>query len=261
MVVLPPGTLLQLMYLQERVDRLKPGRFVEIGPGNGEISSLLLKAGWQGTVFDLETSTTDALKQRFGEEIRRGKYTVRNDDFLEADPPENKADLVISCMVMEHLDADQELNYMQQAARYLSDEGLLIGLVPASPNHWGIEDEIAGHFRRYTSASLADLTKRADWNLEHHSGLTFPVSNVLLPVSNFLVQRAENSKLELSKLERTKLSGNRNVKFKTHFPGFIGIILNRVTMRPLHWLQKAFGRSKKALVLYFEATPNRTSNG
>jgi len=42
MRTLPPGTILQLMYLKERLVNIKPGRFVEIGPGSGEISGLLL---------------------------------------------------------------------------------------------------------------------------------------------------------------------------------------------------------------------------
>jgi hypothetical protein len=48
--VLPPGTLLQLMYLRERLEKLEPGRFIEIGPGSGEISKLLLDLGWGGVI-------------------------------------------------------------------------------------------------------------------------------------------------------------------------------------------------------------------
>ena len=40
--VLPPGTILQLMYLRERIKLLTPGRFVEVGPGTGTITALLL---------------------------------------------------------------------------------------------------------------------------------------------------------------------------------------------------------------------------
>jgi hypothetical protein len=48
MNVLPPGTILQLMYLRERIGNIAPGRFVEIGPGSGEVSALLLELGWGG---------------------------------------------------------------------------------------------------------------------------------------------------------------------------------------------------------------------
>ena len=48
MRALPPGTILQLMYLRERLRNIKPGRFIEIGPGSGEITRLLLELGWAG---------------------------------------------------------------------------------------------------------------------------------------------------------------------------------------------------------------------
>ena len=128
----------------------------------------------------------------------------------------------------------------------------MIGMVPASPDHWGIEDDIAGHLRRYTRASVAALAASKGWSLRHIAGLTFPTSNLLLPLSNFLVNRSERSKLSLSALERTKQSGKRNVKFKTHFPPILGLFLNEFTMLPLHLIQKAFGKSERALVLYFE---------
>lgn len=33
MVVLPPGTILQLMYIEARLKRISPGRFIEVGGG------------------------------------------------------------------------------------------------------------------------------------------------------------------------------------------------------------------------------------
>ncbi len=50
MRVLPPGTILQLMYLRERLRDINPGRFIEIGPGSGEVTSVLLELGWGGIV-------------------------------------------------------------------------------------------------------------------------------------------------------------------------------------------------------------------
>jgi hypothetical protein len=87
----------------------------------------------------------------------------------------------------------------------------------------------------------------------HLAGLTYPISNILLPLSNFLVRRSEARKLALPILERTKLSGHRNVRFKTHFPAPLRLVLNDTAMLPLHWMQKAFSQSERSLVLYFEA--------
>ncbi|MGO4303085.1 class I SAM-dependent methyltransferase [Cupriavidus sp. RAF12] len=252
--VLPPGTLLQLMYLKERLQTMPPGRFVEIGPGAGEITKLLLDSGWTGCSYDLEARTISALKERFGKEIAAQRFAAINQDYVASETDE-PVDLVISCMVMEHLDNAQESAFMQQSRARLAKGGRMIGLVPASPRHWGIEDDIAGHCRRYTRPSLHDLAAGTGWTLHHMAGLTFPVSNWLLPVSNYLVNRSERQKLSMSALERTKQSGRRQVRYKTTFPNVLRWLLNEHTMYPLFQLQKLFSGSERALVLYFEAAP------
>lgn len=256
MNVLPPGTLLQLMYLGERLRDVPPGSFIEIGPGAGEITQVLLDAGWTGRAYDLGAETVAALRERFAREIAEGRFAAVNADFLQAQPGP-PADLVISCMVMEHLDDAAQARFLRTAASQLSDRGFMISLVPGSPRDWGIEDDIAGHCRRYTRDGLRQLAADHGWQIRHLAGLTAPVSNLLLPISNFLVNRSERQKLALSALERTKQSGRRSVRFKTHFPSVLGLLLNRRTMLPLHALQKLFSGSERALVLYVECIPPR----
>ncbi|RUP29378.1 MAG: class I SAM-dependent methyltransferase [Curvibacter sp.] len=253
---LPPGTILQLMYLKERLNKLKPGRFIEIGPGSGEISELLLKLGWEGVSYDLESRTVERLQSRFIVQISEGRYNAINEDFLNVTKINFcKVDLIISCMVMEHLNDDLENKFMEISANLLTEDGLMVGLVPASPRHWGIEDDIAGHCRRYTRDSLRKLVDSNGWKILHCSGLTYPTSNILLPVSNFLVGRTEKAKLEFSDIEKTKASGIRDVRFKTKFPKVLKFILNKHSLMPLHWIQKAFSNSRNSLILYFEALP------
>lgn len=259
MRVLPPGTILQLLYLKERLQRRSPGRFIEIGPGSGEITQLLLDCGWSGSSFDLGPETIANLGARFEKEIAEQRFTPVNADYVNAAIAE-KVDLVISCMVMEHLEDDVESAFMAKSATCLKPDGIMMGLVPASPAHWGIEDDIAGHCRRYTRDSLNRLAKASNWSLLHLTGLTFPVSNLLLPISNFLVARSEKHKLAYSALERTKQSGRRTVKYKTYFPSILGIFLNRITLFPLHIIQKLLGRASGALVLFFEARPIKSSS-
>lgn len=261
MTALPPGTILQLMYLEERLSKLAPRSFIEIGPGSGEISSLLLRLGWEGCSYDLEERTVARLNARFSVEMAQNRYkAVTQDFFAIKDNPECKVDLIISCMVIEHFDKELESKFMRKASQLLHEDGAMIGLVPGSPNHWGIEDDIAGHCRRYTRNDLYALAKNQEWRLNHVAGLTYPISNILLPISNFLVRKAEKSKMSLSNLDKTKASGIRNVKFKTHFPPFLSLLLNRYTLLPLHWLQKFFSSSSGSLILYFEAIPNKKAN-
>jgi len=237
--------------------KIPPGQFIEIGPGSGEITQLLLDLGWSGCSYDLEEKTIETLKVRFSQEIAEQRFKPIHEDFILSQFPGKveKVDLVISSMVMEHLEDDTQRAFMDKSDSVLRDGGRRIGLVPASPRHWGIEDDIAGHYRRYTRVSIDNLLAASNWKLSHIAGLTFPISNILLPVSNFLVNRSERSKLTLSPLERTKQSGRRNVKFKTYFPNIFGFFLNEIYMLPIYLLQILFRTSEKCLVLYFEAAP------
>jgi len=256
MKVLPPGTILQLMYLRERLINIQPGRFIEVGPGNGEISNLLLELGWEGECYDLEPRTVQRLRERFSIQILEGRFDAKHEDFFNIDLSRiSSANLIISCMVMEHLPGDLENKFLQRSNELLTDDGLVVGLVPAPREHWGIKDDIARHCRRYTRDSLRQLVSNNEYYIRHCVGLTYPVSNILLPVSNFLVRRAEKSKLEMSGLEKTKASGIRDVQFKTTFPTILSLLLNEYVLLPLHWLQKAFSNSKNSLVLYFETSP------
>lgn len=256
MVALPPGTILQLMYLRGRLRRWQ-GSFIEIGPGRGEITQRLLAMGWRGTVYDLDAETVAHLRQRFQAEVADARLQIVHGDFTAGTRDAPSADLVISCMVMEHMDDATQQRYLAAAKAVLRPGGRLVGFVPGSPSHWGIEDEIAGHQRRYTRESLYSLAAENGWCIEHLTGLTYPVSNLLLPVSNWLVRRSEASKLVLDELERTKQSGRRDVAFKTAFPRPMNLLLNEWTMFPLHLLQRVFRHANGALVLYFEAVPGR----
>jgi len=260
MQVLPPGTILQLMYLKERLQKLPCGVFIEIGPGSGDITELLLDLGWTGIALDLNPETVEKVRGRFKSQIDEKRLRVKNADFLTQKDLFNSADLIISCMVMEHFDDDSQNLFIDHAKECLTSDGIMVGLVPASPGHWGIEDEIAGHYRRYTAQSLSDTLDKQNWTKQHIAGLTFPVSNMMLPLSNLLVSRQEKGKLDASMLDRTKLSGNRKVLFKTYFPNVMKIFLNTIVMSPFHFLQKLFSNSSSALVLYFEASPKEDSS-
>lgn len=254
--VLPPGTILQLMYLRERIKLLTPGRFVEVGPGTGTITALLLAAGWHGTVYELSSESVEVLQVRFCNEITEQKLTIVTGDFVTHEQDPASTDLIITSMVIEHLNDTDEHKFMEQARRIIAPHGLIINMMPAGMQYWGIEDDIAGHYRRYDRARIRQLCDATNWQLTHVAGLTFPVSNILLPLSNRQVRQYEGRKVQQTMLERTKDSGHRMVPFKTSFPSILILILNPIVMLPFHWLQKLTKNSSRCLMLYFEAKPS-----
>jgi hypothetical protein len=178
--------------------------------------------------YDLSEETVTRLKQRFDLDVASGELAIVLGHYLSppSAQPEIRVDVIISCMVLEHLDDETERKFVEFSRTHLKMGGRMIGLLPASPSHWDIEDDIAGHCRRYRRNSLELLLHATGWKLCHFAGLTYPLSNLLLPLSNYLVRRNEGGKLALSSIERTKHSGRRRVRFKTYFPSILKLLLN-----------------------------------
>jgi 2-polyprenyl-3-methyl-5-hydroxy-6-metoxy-1,4-benzoquinol methylase len=249
-LILPPGTLLQQMYFRERLRALPRGRFIEIGAGQGIVSKTLLDLGWRGRAYELNRDALAAAAELNQAAVREGRYQLEARDWLDADT--EPVDLVASCMVLEHLAEADEARYLERCRQALKRGGTGVLFVPGCPDAWGIEDEIAGHFRRYTFDSLRQGIEARGLRVRHLAGLTWPLSNLLFPLSELLVRRAESAKLALSPAERTRLSGNRDVAFKTRFPAPLGLVLNEWVLSPLHWLQKLNARNPRSLVIYAE---------
>lgn len=255
-MILPPGTLLQQMYFRERLRALPPGEFVEVGAGQGIVSRTLLEEGWRGTAYDLNRAALEVAARVNRDAVAQARYSTRHRDWLD-DETAPAADLIVSCMVLEHLDDVAEARYLERCRQLIRADGRGVLFVPGSPLHWGAEDVIAGHYRRYTFEALRGRLEEHGLRVRHMAGLTFPLSNMLFPLSEFLVRRAEGGRAALRMEERTRLSGNRDVAFKTTFPKAFGLVLNEVVLYPLHVLQKLFRRSSRSMVIYAEFAPAR----
>jgi phospholipid N-methyltransferase len=251
-----PGSILQRIYLKKRINKIiknsKYRNFIEIGSGTGYLSNILLNKGYTGVGYDLNSASCDVNNQINSTFIGQNKYNVRNEDFLACKNEYGKVDLIISCMVIEHLNEEDTFKYFNKCRELLTDEGVLISLVPSSMKYWGIEDEIAGHFKRYSFNCFKIIAKEHNYRIVDCCGLTFPLSNVIFPFSNFLIKRAESKKLNMTKQEQTILSSNRKVLFKSDFPMFFYLLLNEFTLFPFHILQRIFKRNSNSLVIYCE---------
>jgi SAM-dependent methyltransferase len=250
-VILPPGTILQQMYFKERLRELPCGSFVEVGAGQGILSNTLLDLGWKGSAYELNPQSVAIAAKLNRAALSDGRFRLFEGDWLDSDPVEN-LDLIVSSMVLEHLDDVDESRYFDRCRDLLKPAGAGILLVPSCPDYWGTEDEIAGHYRRYTFDRLRHCIETRGLQVRHLAGLTYPISNILYPVSEYLVGRAERGKLDLPLKDRTRQSGNRSVLFKTTFPGILRIVLNEAVMYPFHLLQKINAGNARSMVIYAE---------
>lgn len=107
---------------------------------------------------------------------QRGLDRVYRADLAELPFEPGTFDLVTAVDVIEHMEND--LSAMREWNRVLKPGGRMVIFVPAHQWLWSLQDEISGHFRRYTRPSLASLVGASGMRVER---ITY-VSTFLFPV-------------------------------------------------------------------------------
>lgn len=249
---LAPGTILQFMFIKNRLNKIIGNNkiFIEVGSGNGHLSNLLLNNNYKGFGVDLNSSACQNNAMLNEDYIKLKKYNIHNGDFNNQE--QNNFDFLISSMVIEHI-TDEDLKvFINSAKKIIKPNGKLVFLVPSNMDAWGIEDDIAGHVKRYTFKDINELALNNGLKVDYKCGLNYPVSNWLLKLSNRIVNKNEAHLKSKTELEKTIYTGNRNVKYKTVFPSYLNIVLNEIVLLPFYWLQRLNANNEKSLVMYFE---------
>ncbi len=254
----PPGTF---CFYEAVTDMLNAARqnmgikainhFVEVGCGAGDLSALMLKRGYKGMGVDFSSSAITIAMQNLQSPIADGHYQLLEGDIMQQEHVEKYSktfDLAMSIMVMEHVEDD--LQFTKNLMKLTADGGLVMLAVPGRMDCWGIEDDTVGHLRRYENVDLQRVMENAGLKDVVVWSVAVPSANLLFKLGNFLVKRsAEVNKINTSMREQTELSGIREIPFKTVFPSWCKLILNRVTLYPLFILQRLFYRTNLGLTM------------
>lgn len=97
----------------------------------------------------------------------RGFDNINRSPVEELNYPDERFDVVISCDVIEHIEADRQA--LQEMARVLRPGGILVLTVPAHPRLWSAHDEALDHKRRYEAGVLRELVEGAGLDIELYS--------------------------------------------------------------------------------------------
>ncbi len=252
----PPGTFCfneaVLEILQRKFGGMEPHtQFIEVGCGGGGLSKILCGKGYVGAGIDFSKRAIQIARENLSEFIEAGKYRLINADFMEAKELSewnHQADLVFSMMVMEHV-KDEGL-FIENLLRLVKPGGYCLLAVPGRKDHWGYEDETVGHLRRYDRDDLKLVMEMGRLTQVEIWSVGVPTVNLLHGIGNFLIKRSEERKKRAwSSRKQTEASGVREVPFKTVFPSFFKLILNRVTLYPLFVLQRLFYHTNLGLTM------------
>jgi SAM-dependent methyltransferase len=248
----PPGTWCLYEALFQMLRGIPGHRFLEVGCGAGSTSLKLLEKGYTGTGIDFSPAAIEEASQKLAPYIQDGKYQLQQANLLEGPSPDNNFDFAMSFFVMEHVENDTD--FLKALKSRVRSGGYVIISVPGRKDKWGIEDETAGHYRRYDRQDLVDVIENAGLAHPEVWSLGVPVSNIIFGLSNRAIKNSpEDKKRRLSKEDQTKSSGVRNIPYKTVFPPFFKAILNPVALQPAFIMQRCFYKSGMGLTMLARA--------
>jgi len=244
----PPGTFCTQEALRDALKRNSGKTFLDVGCGGGTFSKLLCDAGFAGVGIDFSKQALEIAEKLLDSYIKKGQFSLQFGDVHDLSANFGKVDIAISYMVMEHVEDD--VGFINKISQYVKPGGTIILAVPGRRDRWSLEDETVGHFRRYDRGDLDEVMRNA--NLEQVTvwSVGVPTINLLFKASVWTVARAgEAAKVRQSRREQTETSGIREIPWKTVFPVWVKIILNRTTLYPLFLIQRIFYRTGLGVVM------------
>jgi len=170
------------------------GPVFDVGGGNGFVSQMLEREGFSTVLVE------PGLRGIENAKLRRLPNLLHS-TFVEAGIKRETVPAVGLFDVVEHLSDDSQ--FLSEIALYLKKEGKLIITVPAHSYLWSLEDEKAGHFRRYSRSSLLALVEKSEFKTLY---ATYFFSWLPLPI--FLL-RSLPTKLGILRTKETPAAQHR----------------------------------------------------
>jgi 2-polyprenyl-3-methyl-5-hydroxy-6-metoxy-1,4-benzoquinol methylase len=134
-------------------------RVIEIGCGIGNFTGLLLDSCEAVAAVDVEPGCIDRLRERYSGQANLEAFPcdVMSPEFAGLES--FRADSCVCLNVLEHIEDDRDA--LRRMASVLTPDGIVVLIVPAFPSLYGPIDELLGHYRRYTRASISKLAEAA----------------------------------------------------------------------------------------------------
>lgn len=160
--------------------RLPAGaRVLDAGCGSGRTLDELARLG-EAHGMELNPAGVAAARAR-GHHVLEGR--------VEAIPYEDASFDLVTCLdVIEHTDDVAALRELRRVTRR---GGHLVVTVPAHPKLWSHHDEVNGHRRRYTRATLRRSADAAGWSVERLTGFNV---TYLAPAAVIRLARREQAR-------------------------------------------------------------------
>ena len=146
-------------------------RVLEIGCGIGNFTNLILDRE-AVLAIDIEPGCIEKLRQRFPNRENLNALTCDIGSPVFPALEDFRADSCVCLNVLEHIQDDR--GALLRMADVLAPGGVVILIIPAFPALFGTIDDLLGHYRRYTRASISKLAQAAGLKVEKAHYLNVP---------------------------------------------------------------------------------------
>jgi SAM-dependent methyltransferase len=142
-------------------DVLDLGNILDVGCSNGETADQLLQNFFFTSLVGIDVCLTDDFIKALSVRYPDRRYL----NSWDALPKQQQFDTILAFDVLEHVENDDQLMTEELLPR-LRKGGVVMITVPAFPLLFSHHDEILGHYRRYTVASLTEKLERCSLKVQ-----------------------------------------------------------------------------------------------
>jgi SAM-dependent methyltransferase len=197
-----PGYFLRLAALDRAMRHLHGKRFVELGPGRGDVAAWLISRGGRGSLVDTSPASVGYLRSRFKDDTA---VMVCEDVAALPGDAAGGFELALAFEVLEHVPDD--LGLLKTMHGLLAGGGTLVISVPAFRRRWGELDECVGHLRRYEREDLERVIDAAGFENPDLYCYGFPVCTIFSLLRRIYYRKALKKLGSDSMDDRTGRSG------------------------------------------------------
>jgi SAM-dependent methyltransferase len=239
--MLPPRYLLREAALFRLLDGEKPGAFIEIGCGGGELLVALAKRGYTGVGTDISRNARGRSRKRLAEE-RTDAVTVS-----DTVPTGRRFDLVFLLEVLGYAESPAAL--LADCGALLADGGRLI-VSFARPGS-GYLSHVVHDMKFYTKEDVIGFAETAGLRATRVVNYGFPLANALVPVMNAV------HGFRLSRAKPGDSAHESGLHHSDPLLAPLALVSNRMTLLPFAMIQAAFADTDLGNGYLLEAVASR----